>query len=121
MQITLVKMYAKHYHSGMLLQDVTQHRNSLDAGKKSGRKTWTALPQLTNVFIRLSNLVEITDKDKVQIERFVCVMYDRGSKFSSVNSARRFLFTTMSRTIENCPPTAAALEQHIKWSQLQAA
>jgi hypothetical protein len=63
-------------------------------GKKSGWKTWTALPQLTNVFIRLSNLVEITDEDKVQIERFVCVLYDRGSKFSSVNSARRFLFTT---------------------------
>lgn len=90
-------------------------------GKKSSWKAWTALPELTDIFTRLSILEEIGAEDKEQIERYVCVLYDRSSKFNSVNTARRFLFTTMSRTIENCPPTAAALAQHIKRSQLQAA
>ena len=90
-------------------------------GKKSAWKTWSVLPELTDVFIRLSDLSEITNEDKQSIERFVCVLYERGSKFSSVNDARRYLFAAMSRNIENCPPTSAALEQHIKRSQLQAA
>ena len=47
-------------------------------------------------------------------------MYDRGTKYSNVNECRKYLFTKMSRSIENCPPTSNVLEQHIKRVQLQS-
>ena len=91
-----------------------------DRGKKSAWKTWQVLPDTTETFIRLSELVEPSNEDKEVIKRFVCVMYDRGTKYSSVNECRRYLFTRMSRSIENCPPTSNVLEQHLKRAQLQA-
>ena len=48
-------------------------------------------------------------------------MDDRGTKYANVNNkCHQYLFTRMSRSIENCPPTSNVLEQHIKRSQLQA-
>ena len=89
-------------------------------GKKTAWNTWNVLPDTTESFINLSELIEANEKDKEAIERFVCVMYDRGTKFASVNECRRYLFTRMSRAIENCPPTSNVLEQHLKRAQLQA-
>ena len=89
-------------------------------GKKSAWKTWQVLPDTTETFINLSPLVEPAEEDKEIIERFVCVMYYRSTKYVNVNKCRQYLFTRMSRSIENCPPTSNVLEQHIKRSQLQA-
>ena len=41
------------------------------------------------------------------------IMYDRGSPESSVNTARKVLFTQKGREIENIPPTQDALAQHL--------
>ena len=87
--------------------------------KKSAWKTWQILPNTTETFINLSSLVEPAEEDNEIIERFVCVMYDRSTKYANVNKCRQYLFTRMSRSIENCPPTSNILEQHIKRSQLQ--
>ena len=88
--------------------------------KKTAWKTWQALPETTETFIRLSTLNDPSQIDKRIMERFVCVMYGRGTKFSCVNECRKYLFTKMSRSIENCPPTSNVLEQHIKRAQLQS-
>ena len=48
------------------------------------------------------------------LQRFVVLMYDRTSDIEEVNEARKYLFTQKSRSLENLPPTLAALEQHIK-------
>ena len=47
-------------------------------------------------------------------------MTDRTSEAKEVNEARKQLFTQKSRTLENMPPTKAALEQHIKRATYQA-
>ena len=45
-------------------------------------------------------------------------MYDRTSKCKDVNKARKKLFAK-KRSVQNIPPTYAALEQHVKRSALQ--
>ena len=52
------------------------------------------------------------------IERFVILLYDRTSKCKNVNKARKKLFAKKS-SVQNIPPTYAALEQHVKRSALQ--
>ena len=71
-------------------------------------------------FFGLSILADICEDDLNLIQRFVCLMYDRTSTHDQVNDCRRYLFATKRRDIEKCPPTEAALIQHIKRAQLQA-
>ena len=71
-------------------------------------------------YFSLSTLNEISDEDKHIIERFVCLLHNRTSKFTCVNECRRYLFCAVSHSIENCPLTSVALEQHINRSRLQA-
>jgi len=54
-----------------------------------------------------------------QIERFVILMYSKACGAASVNEARQRLFTSGSRSLENIPPTQAALFQHVKRALLQ--
>ena len=46
-------------------------------------------------------------------------MYRKGCGAASVNEARYRLFTTGSRSLEDIPPTQAALFQHVKGALLQ--
>lgn len=63
---------------------------------------------------------EISQDSMLLIKRFVVLMYDRVSEASTVNEARKQLFTQKSRAIENLPPTKAVLVQHIKRTCYQA-
>ena len=54
------------------------------------------------------------------LERFVVIMYSRTSSLESVDEARMELFCQNSRTMENLPPTRAALYQHSLRSIYQA-
>ncbi len=54
------------------------------------------------------------------LERYVVLLYDRTSDLEKVNYARKWLFTQKSRTLENLPPTQAALKQHVKLASYQA-
>ncbi|CAG2228323.1 unnamed protein product [Mytilus edulis] len=56
----------------------------------------------------------------LNIERFVVLMYDRTSECLGVDAARKDLFTRKGRSIENIPPSSAALHQHIKRAAYQA-
>ena len=55
------------------------------------------------------------------LERFVILLYDHTSSQSSVNEARKQLFTQKGRVMDGLPPTQAALIQHIKRAAYQAA
>ena len=54
------------------------------------------------------------------LERFVILMHDKTSECFRMNEAKKKLFIYKSKSLENIPPTKAALEQHIKRASLQA-
>jgi hypothetical protein len=56
-----------------------------------------------------------------RIERFVVLMYSKGCGVARVNEAKHRLFTNESRSLENLPPTQAALLQHVKRALLDFA
>jgi len=47
-------------------------------------------------------------------------MYCRTSSNFTVNQERKELFTSLNRSIENIPPTSAALTQHVLRATYQA-
>ena len=48
------------------------------------------------------------------------VMYSRTCPHQTINEARQALFEQDNKSIENIPPTQAALAQHIKRAAYQA-
>ena len=81
-------------------------------GKKRAWNTWSMYPQATEAFLMMIDRpATLTQSLMAIVERFVVLLYDRLSESSSINEAQR-LFTKGKRSLENIPPTAAALEQH---------
>ena len=90
-------------------------------GKKTAWATWKAFPEVTDAFIELECMPsEVSEESMSLLERFVVLMYDRTSDIMEVNEARKQLFAHKGRTLENIPPTQAALKQHIKRACYQA-
>lgn len=90
-------------------------------GKKTAWETWKVFPEVTEAFEDLLIMRDdISDKTMSTLERFVVLLYDRTSDVIEVNKARNQLFTKKSRTLDNIPPTQAALKQHIKRASYQA-
>jgi hypothetical protein len=89
-------------------------------GKKTAWATWTSFPEVTEAF--LAFLLEgEQSEDMIRLtERFVILMYDRTSPTESINEARKMIFSRRPGSLENIPPTRAALEQHLKRAILQA-
>ncbi|KAG7176822.1 hypothetical protein Hamer_G000003 [Homarus americanus] len=54
------------------------------------------------------------------LERFIVLLYDRTNTCCDVDVLRKKLFSRKSRSLEDLPPTRAALEQHIKGAAYQA-
>jgi len=93
----------------------------LGKGKKSAWSAWTACPAVTGAFATLSSQPEEVDPQSMaELERFIIVMYSRTCTLSRIDEARKELFTQGSATIENIPPTKAALFQHVKRAVYQA-
>lgn len=89
-------------------------------GKKSAWDVWNVFPEITNVFASLTVTPGGFSNDIASIERFVVLLYSRTSSQASVNKARQELFSRNARTLENIPPTQAALLQHTKHAVYQA-
>lgn len=90
-------------------------------GKKTAWKAWKSFPEVNDAFNELLSMPnEISERSMLLLERFVVLMYDRTSESTTVNGARKQLFAQNSRTLENIPPTQAALKQHIKRTCHQA-
>eukprot|EP00794_Sanderia_malayensis_P013411 gene13411-14786_t len=89
-------------------------------GKITTWDTWKALPEITDVFVGLSNNPNKIKMDEMLLlQRYVVLLYDRSSHCLTVNDARRWLFTKKSRTVEGLPPTEDALLQHARRAALQ--
>lgn len=90
-------------------------------GKKTAWKVWMSFREIDGVWHQLcTGTSEIDDKCHDLLQRFVILLYDQASDLQSINDCRRVLFTRKNRAIENIPPTADALTQHIKRATLQA-
>ncbi len=89
--------------------------------KKTAWATWKSFAEVTTAFNEpLFMPTEVSEGSILLLERFVVLMYDRTSESMRVNDARKQLFSRKSRTLDNFPPTQAALKQHIKWTFYQA-
>ena len=89
-------------------------------GKKTAWAAWNVYPEVTEAFEELLHMADpISDRTLEVIERFVVLMYSRTSDLSRVNDARKQLVAQKSRSLENIPPTQAALEQHLKRARYQ--
>lgn len=64
-------------------------------------------------FYSLALSEEFQEGDFNLIERFIVLMYDRGSACTDVNTCRRILFTSKNKDVESIPPTQDALKQHL--------
>ena len=91
-------------------------------GKNTAWATWKVFEEITPAFVALSSMpTEDRLKDMMpEIERFVTLMYDRTSTCTTVNEARKDLFTRKGRSIETIPPTYGALLEHTKRVAYQA-
>ena len=90
-------------------------------GKKTAWATWKSFSEVTSAFNELLSMPsEVSEGSMLLLERFVVLMYDRTSESMEVNEARKQLFSQKSRTLDNIPPTQAALKQHIKRTCYQA-
>ena len=84
-------------------------------GKKSAWDTWKVYDEITATFLALSaGPSNITDEEVARLERFTILLYDRTSHLTSIDEARKHLFTKKGRTMDALPPSRAALIQHIK-------
>ena len=91
-------------------------------GQKTAWDVWNVYPDLTNTLLRLMLMPDkVDDVSMAVIERFVVLLYDKMSTMVEVNLARKDLFSKKSRSLENIPPTRAALEQHTMRAVFQAA
>ena len=91
-------------------------------GKKTAWDTWSVYDEVTEVFRCLSSApsIEALTNAVPILERYTVIMYDRTSTCTSVNTARKDLFTRKGREIDNIPPTADALLQHAKRTVFQS-
>ncbi|KAG7154405.1 hypothetical protein Hamer_G017623 [Homarus americanus] len=89
--------------------------------KNAAWATWNAFPEVTTAFLSLaSTSSELPGGVLSTLERFIVLFYDRTSTCCDVNVLRKKLCSRQSRSLEDLPPTRAALEQHIKRAAYQA-
>ncbi|ELU07992.1 hypothetical protein CAPTEDRAFT_216620 [Capitella teleta] len=89
-------------------------------GKRTAWETWQSYPEVTEAFQKCVSSDTVSKTCMSLLERFVILLYDKSSKATDVNEARKHIFTQKARSLENIPPTQAALEQHVKRAVLQA-
>ena len=81
----------------------------LGRGKPIKWKAWKAFLEVTDTFIKILWSGEISTADFEMIQNFNVLMYDRTCPHKTVDKCCKCLFTQMSSTMDNCPPTTDAL------------
>ena len=82
-------------------------------GKRAAWITWNSFPELTEALLSSSFTPHsIPEKTMNIIERFVILMYDKTSRWTDIDKARRKIFAKRLKA-EQIPPTDA-LEQHLR-------
>lgn len=90
-------------------------------GKKIAYNTWEEMPEMTETFISLIENPEgfSIDSDEMKnLEKYVVRCFSKTLNASSVNEARKILFTESYRGLEDIPPTKNALFQKAKRTML---
>ena len=83
-------------------------------GKAKAWEVWMAFPQATEAFLYLASGPDALQETYCEtLEQFVVLIYDKTSSVTIVNEARQHLFSRQGRSLENIPPTKAALTQHV--------
>ena len=82
--------------------------------KGSAWKVWDLFGDITPVFESLSDqpTLSLIEESLPVIERFTVLLYNRTSNCLTTNECRKDLFCK-GRTIDNIPPTSAALLKHV--------
>ena len=79
-------------------------------------EAWKSFPDVTRAFtnIAIHPFVLLTDNSHTfsLLERFAVEMSNKTSHLESVDETRMEIFCHRNRTMENLPPTRAALFQH---------
>ena len=86
-------------------------------GKKTGWNVWQNFPEVTNTMIALTENPSELNEDSIHmqlLERLTVLMYSKTCSCTTVNEARQTLFTHNLKSLDNIPPTKAALFQHTK-------
>ena len=110
---------------GLLFMHAVSGCDSVSAfhgiGKKTAWAVWRSMPHINHVLSHLEKGSSIiSTEDMEEIERYVVLLYQRTSPLCQVNEARKQMFATGNRKIENIPRTKDALEQHVKRAAYQA-
>ena len=89
-------------------------------GKKTCFEVWKVFSEVTPIFAALTESPSTFNEEHMSVlESFVVRMYDRSSTETSVDATRKQIFTSKGRSIDNIPPTSAALFQHTKRATYQ--
>ena len=89
-------------------------------GKKTAFDIWKSFNEVTPVFSTLlADPLELNDDCMSVLEAFVVLLYGRTCTETTVNLARKHIFTIKGRSMDNLPPTRAALLRHTKRSVYQ--
>ena len=89
-------------------------------GKKTGFDIWKSFIEVTPSFSTLlTDPSELNNDCMSVLEAFFVLLYDRTCTETTVNLARKHIFTTKGRSTDNLPPTRAALLHHTKQAVYQ--
>ncbi|GFO12519.1 hypothetical protein PoB_003902400 [Plakobranchus ocellatus] len=84
-------------------------------GKKTAFDIWKSFDEVTPAFSSLLTDPSTFNDDCMSVlEAYVVLLYDHTCTETTVDSARKNIFTTKDRSMDNIPPTKAALLQHTK-------
>ena len=84
-------------------------------GKKTCWDAWNICDSLTDSLLNLAKAPVTLDLSDLQtIKKYVVLLYSRTCGLETMNEARKHLFAQGSRSLENLPPTEAALLEHCK-------
>ena len=64
----------------------------LERGKPIAWKTSEAFPELTDTFIKLSKLEQISTEDLTMIEHFIILLYDGTCSYNIIGKCCKYLF-----------------------------
>ena len=90
--------------------------------KKTFYDAQKSFSEVTKVFVKLASVQqksEIYEEDIALLQQYFVVVYIAKCNATDVNTCRRILFAN-GASVENIPPTSAALRQHILRAVLQA-
>ena len=92
-------------------------------GKKTAWAAWQRYPEINNIMIKLTDDPSCIDEDSSlmeALEKWTVMMYSKSCTHFTVNEARQSMFTHNLKSLDNIPPTQAALYQHAKRTLLVA-